>query len=189
MLSELQRNKLSYFFDLLDLNRNELLQHNDFSDLAELVREKLQLKEGSSEHEYIAKQSVRLFHQLLSDISPEEPQSIKKSEWLDFFEDKFGDEVDEEILETYQMQIYLYVFDFFDVNKDGFITRDEYEWFFELFKLDQEFLDKSFSKLDVNGDQKVSRYEMLAAIEEFLTSDEEDAAGNWAFGNWNVTPK
>ncbi len=189
MLSELKRNKFTYFFDLLDLNKNELLQHNDFSDMAELVRAKLNLEEGSAEHKYIAEKAIRLFHQLLSDISPEEHQSIKKDEWLSFFEEKLGDQVDEEVLATYQELIYLYVFDFFDHNRDGFITKDEYESFFEIFKLDSQYCDRSFSMLDTNSDDKVSRYEMLAAIEDFLISDDPDSSGNWAFGNWEVSPQ
>ncbi|MEP1095237.1 MAG: EF-hand domain-containing protein [Cyclobacteriaceae bacterium] len=189
MLSELQQNKLAYFFSLLDLNRNDLLQHNDFSDMAEQVRVKLDLEEGSAEHKYVAEKSIRLFHQLLSDISPKEHQSIRKDEWLSFFESEFSDPVNEDVLETYQELIYLYVFDFFDHNRDGFITKDEYKWFFEIFKLDEGYLDKSFSKLDSNGDSKVSRYEMLAAIEDFLISSDSDSAGNWAFGNWTVSPK
>jgi len=157
--------------------------------MAEQVRLKLDLEEGSSEHKYVAEKSIRLFHQLLSDISHGDHQTIRKDEWLSFFDAKFGDPVDEGVLETYQELIYLYVFDFFDHNRDGFITKDEYQWFFEIFKLDEQFLDKSFSKLDSNGDSKVSRYEMLAAIEDFLISDDPDSSGNWAFGNWTVNPK
>ncbi len=189
MSSELKRNKFAYFFDLLDLNRNGLIQHNDFSDMAELVREELQLEEGSEEHKYVAEKATRLFHQLLADISPEEHQSISKDEWLNFFEEKLGDQIDEEVLATYQELVYLYVFDFFDHNRDGYITNDEYKCFFEIFKLDKEYLEKSFSKLDSNGDKKVSRYEMLAAIEDFLISDDPESPGNWAFGNWEVNPQ
>ncbi len=189
MHADLKRNKFAYFFDLLDLNRNGLLQHNDFSDMAELVRKELQLEEGSEEHKYVAEKAIRLFHQLLNDISPMEHQSINKDEWLSFFEENLGDQVDEEVLATYQELIYLYVFDFFDHNRDGFITSDEYKRFFDIFKLDDQYLEKSFSMLDSNGDKKVSRYEMLAAIEDFLISDDPASSGNWAFGNWEASPK
>lgn len=189
MLSDLRREKLSYFFDLLDLNRNGLLQFNDFSEMAEQVRLRLEFEEGSKEHKNIADKAIHLFHQLLHDISPKETQSIQKKEWMDYFNTELGDSIDEEVLETYQELMYQHVFDFFDHNHDGFITKDEYELFFEIFGVDEKHLDKCFSMLDANGDNKVSRYEMLAAIEDFLTSDDLSSSGNWAFGNWKAKLK
>lgn len=189
MFSDFQRKKIAYFFKLLDLNRNGLLQFNDFSDMAEHVRLKLEVEEGSKDHKRIADKATRLFHQFLEDISRAEQQSISEVEWVTFFESKLGDEEDEETLEEYQELIFQYVFDFFDQNHDGFIAKNEYQMFFDIFGADQEFFDKSFSLLDKNGDGKISRYEMLASIEEFLISDDPEASGNWTFGNWQSSPK
>jgi Ca2+-binding EF-hand superfamily protein len=189
MLSELRRKKFTYFFDLLDFDRNGQLEFNDFSDLAEKVRSSLEYDEGSREHKNIADKSVHLFHQLLSDISPVKSQSISKSEWTSFFEEHLGGVIDEDVLSTYQELMYQHIFDFFDHNHDGFITQDEYQLFFEIFGASKDHLDKCFNKLDSNGDNKVSRYEMLTAIEDFLTSDDHASPGNWTFGNWEISPE
>ena len=189
MLSTFQRSKLIYFFHLLDLNRNGLLQFNDFSEMVEQVRLKIGLEERSMAHKRIADKGTRLFHQLLSDISPAEHQSISEEEWISYFEKRLGGKFSEMAVTTYKELIYQYIFDFFDHNRDGFITKNELKSLFEIFGADLEYLDKSFAKLDKNEDQKISRYEILAAIEDFLISDDKEAAGNWIFGNWEVEPK
>ncbi|MEQ9405009.1 MAG: EF-hand domain-containing protein [Cyclobacteriaceae bacterium] len=188
MFSEFQRKKHTYFFSLLDLNRNGLLQFNDFSDMTEQVRVRFGLDEGGKEHKNIADKATRLFHQLLSDISPSESQSINQDEWIAFFENRLGGKFNEDALTEYQELIFRYVFDFFDHNHDGFITKDEYKIFFEIFGADATFFEKSFNQLDHNADGKISRYEMMAAIEDFLISDDPKAPGNWAFGNWESDP-
>ena len=186
MLSEVRRKKLHYFFTLLDLNRNGLLQFDDFSDLAERVRLSLSCEVGDPQHKKIAEKATHLFHHLLSDIDPEKPQSIHVDEWLAFFGENLNDENDE-VLSVYQQLIYSNIFDFFDQNRDGFITQDEFETLFEIFGIEKNSLTESFNLLDVNGDKKVSRYELLAAIEDFLISDDEDSPGNWIFGDWKAS--
>lgn len=189
MYSDFQKKKIAYFFKLLDLNRNGLLQFNDFSDMAEQVRLKLDFEEGSKNHKKIAEKATRLFHQFLDDISPAEQQSISEKEWVDFFESRLTGSEMEDTLEEYQELIFQYVFDFFDHNHDGFITKNEYQMFFDIFGANQEYFEQSFSLLDKNGDDKISRYEMLASIEDFLISDDPASSGNWTFGNWQADPK
>ncbi len=188
MLSEFQRKKLHYFFELLDLNRNGLLQLNDFSDMAEQVRLRLELEEGSRAHKTIADKATRLFHQLLTDISPQESQAITQEEWITYFDKRLGGRYADEALTVYKELIFRYIFDFFDHNHDGFITKNEYNIIFEIFGLDKNYLEESFGRLDKNDDQKISRYEILAALEDFLSSDDESAAGNWIFGYWESRP-
>lgn len=189
MFSDFQRKKHSYFFQILDLNRNGVLELNDFSDMAEQVRVKLGLDLGSKEHKEIADKSTKFFYHFLEEISPKDPQGIIEKEWIEHFDQTLGGELDEEVLEESQELIFNYVFDFFDHNRDGFITKSEYEFFYEIFGADTGFLESSFQKLDKNGDGKISRYEMLASIEDFLISDDLDSPGNWTFGYWEAPPK
>ncbi|MEM9338699.1 MAG: EF-hand domain-containing protein, partial [Bacteroidota bacterium] len=181
--SEFQRKKLTYFFRLLDLDRNQQLEVNDFSDMVEYVRARLDIEEGSIAHKNIADKATRFFHQLVADISPKNQQAISEKEWITYFGKKLNGKKKEAALEKYQELIFRYMFDFFDHNHDGFITKNEYQIFFEIFGVDKTYFDKSFSFLDKNRDEKISRYEILAAIEDFLMSDEEEAKGNWIFGN------
>ena len=110
MLSDFQKKKLAYFFHLLDINRDDLLQFNDFSEMAEQVRVKLDLEEGGREHKRIADKATQLFHQLLSDVAPAEYQSINEEEWLSYFEKRLGGRYKDIAVTTYKELIFRYMF-------------------------------------------------------------------------------
>jgi Ca2+-binding EF-hand superfamily protein len=41
-----------------------------------------------------------------------------------------------------------------------------------------------FKRLDLNGDGNISLQEFTNACEQFYTSDDENAVGNWLFGEF-----
>lgn len=188
MSTDFQRRKLAYFFKILDLNSNGILQLNDFSEMAEKVRIRLNLEEGEREHKRIVDKSVKLFHTLQNDISPKEYQQISEEEWTNFFAKELIEAGDEDEVDNYKELIFNFMFDFFDQNKDGFISKSEYSDFYTIFGIDVAYLDKAFAQLDTTQDGRLSRYEMMAAIEDFLISDDPTIKGNWIFGNWDSNP-
>ena len=80
------------------------------------------------------------------------------------------------------------MFDFFDQNREGFISNKEYADFFAIFGLDDQHLQESFQKLSHSNKEKLNRYDLLSAMEDFFTSDDQTKSGNWIFGHWNSTP-
>jgi len=74
--------------------------------------------------------------------------------------------------------------DLFDDNHDGYISTDEYVDMFVVYGIDIKYSAKSFIKLDINRDDRLSRNELLHAFETFLLSNEPNQPGNWIFGNW-----
>ena len=95
--------------------------------MVEHVRKRLGIDVQSKEHKQIADKATKFFHTLLSDISTDKNQAISKEEWISYFEEGLGGSFKEEALEEYQQLIFRYMFDFFDHNRDGFITRNEYQ--------------------------------------------------------------
>ncbi|MFK7952492.1 MAG: EF-hand domain-containing protein [Ekhidna sp.] len=188
MSTDFQRKKLAYFFKILDLNSNGILQLNDFSEMAEKVRIQMNYEDNSREHKKIVDKSVKLFHTLQNDISPKEYQEISEDEWASFFVRELVESGDEDQVDDYKELIFNFMFDFFDQNKDGFISKSEYADFYTIFGIDTQYLDKAFSQLDATQDGRLSRYEMMSAIEDFLTSDDTTLKGNWIFGNWDSNP-
>lgn len=185
MLSDFQKQKLTYFFRLLDLNKNGYLRLDDFSEISEKAREKLGYDTGSKEHKFLADRSVRFFHRLLGDIPHADNQAIQLEEWLMFFGQLISSE-DEEQLDEYTELIIGFLFDLFDDNHDGFISVEEYADIFFMYGIDIKYSAKAFINLDVNQDDRLSRYELMHAVETFLTSDNQADRGNWIFGNWEV---
>jgi len=184
MLSEFQKKKLTYFFGLYDLNKNGYLQLEDFTDIAEKLCEKLEYQPDSKHYKRLVDKTVGLFYKLLKDIPHGDEQIIYQQDWILFFEQKIIETGNEEMLEEYAELIIGYLFDLFDDNNDGFISLTEYKGVFEIYGIDQYYLEKSFMNLDLNLDQKLSRYELIRSVETFLASDDPLMKGNWIFGNW-----
>jgi len=186
MSSIFQTKKLTYFFHILDLNNDHYIQLEDFSEMAEKVRAIMGYKEGSKEHRRITDKATKLYHTLVNVISPEDKQRISEQEWLSYFEKKVI--INEELLDDYKEMIFNFMFDFFDQNRDGFISRKEYEDFYMIFGIDTAYLDKAFQKLDNTNSYKLSRYDLMTAVEDFFGSVDPEIAGNWVFGNWESIP-
>ncbi|MFT4737416.1 MAG: Ca2+-binding EF-hand superfamily protein [Paraglaciecola sp.] len=185
MLSDFQRNKLAYFFSLYDLNNNDFLQLDDFTDIADRLCEKLQYQSASKHHEFLVRKTVALFHRLLTDIPHKDEQRIYLDQWLKFFEEKVLKSGKEDFLDDYVELIIGYIFDLFDENNDGYISLDEYKQVFDIYGIDVTYVDKAFDNLDLNRDMRLSRYELIRSVETFLLSDDPLDKGNWIFGNWN----
>jgi Ca2+-binding EF-hand superfamily protein len=184
MLTPFQHQKLTYLFNLLDINNNGILQLNDFAELAESVRAMLQYEEGKHHHQEIVRKSVKLFHKLLRDIPYSENQSIGIQDWLSFFDEEIVNAKDLDVIDEYVELFLVFIFGLFDENKDGYISIDEYQEIFNLFGIDKGFSKEAFMKIDRNGDNRLSKYELAPAMEIFFTSSNETEIGNWIFGDW-----
>lgn len=184
MLTSFQSVKMTYLFKMLDINGNGALQLDDFAELSEKVREKLGYEEGEKEHIAIVQKSVRFFHKLLRDIPNPGDQTISLDEWLKFFGEEVASFEDEDTVDEWVDLLLAFVFGMFDENHDGYISLKEYSDLFEIFGRDHTFSKVAFNKIDANKDGKLSRYELIPAVETFLTSDNELEFGNWVFGNW-----
>ncbi len=74
------------------------------------------------------------------------------------------------------------LFDSMDADGDGKITLDEYRTYLQVCGLDPSMADAFFRHADLNEDGKVTRAEMAHAVEEYLTSEDPQAGGNFLFG-------
>ena len=188
MSAEFQRKKLGYFFRILDLNSNGSLQMDDFSEMVEKVRITLDYEPQDKNHKRITDKAVKLFNSLVDDIKPFSFNQVTEDEWINFFLDQVILTDDEDTLDEYKELIFNFMFDFFDQNRDGFISKKEYEDFYDIFGIDRSFCDKAFSLLDKTQSYKLSRYDLMTAVEEFFASDDPTLHGNWIFGNWESEP-
>ncbi|MFT6865391.1 MAG: Ca2+-binding EF-hand superfamily protein [Cyclobacteriaceae bacterium] len=184
MLASFKSAKLTYLFDLLDINGNGFLQLNDFVQLADNVRKILNYEEGEKEHQAISRKSIKFFHKLLRDIPNPGDQSINLASWLQFFEEEVTSFEDEDTVDEWVDLLLAFVFGMFDENHDGYISLAEYQDLFTIFGKDGAFSKVAFDKIDINKDGKLSRYELIPAVETFLTSSNPDEYGNWVFGDW-----
>lgn len=185
-MSNFQLAKYNYFFKILDVNQNTYIQDEDFSELAERIRVILDYEEGSKEHKRIISKAERFFQKLVRDINPLDAEKITEKELSDhLISVVIKDEVE---LDSFKEVVFNFMFDFFDQNHDGFISKEEYGDFYTIFGIDKQHFESSFNKLDNSKTGRFNRYDLLSAVEEYFTADNEENPGNWVFGDWSSQP-
>lgn len=185
-MTTLQKSKLEYFFSILDTSGNEVLQPDDFLNVADKISDKLRYGEKSKARLKLRLKSYRLFIQILADIGKEE-ESISIDEWLNFFD--FFNFKQPDYINRYMIRISNYIFSLFDNNFDLHINRQEYKEMFEAYNINLEDASIGFDKLDENEDQFISKKELVQGCYDFFLSSDPNARGNWIFGNWNNRPQ
>ena len=186
MLSDFQRQKLTHFFRLLDLDKNDVLELEDFSDIAVDLCTELGYEFEGKEHKFLVNKCVSFFYSLLEEITHRGNQTIQLDEWLKFFEESVIDNTDQEFFDTFTEFMMGFFFDVFDENKDGYISDEEYADLFLVYHIDIKYSAKSFVNLDSNKDGRLSRTELIFAFETYLASDDASMKGNWIFGDWRT---
>ncbi|MEM6812878.1 MAG: EF-hand domain-containing protein [Bacteroidota bacterium] len=186
MATEFQKQKLSYFFHILDLNKNGYIQLEDFLEMVDKVCAIMNYEEGGNERKRLTNKAIRFFNSLVRDIESVDPLQISEKEWVTFFDNEVQKR--EDMIVEYKEIVFNFMFDFFDHNRDGYISRKEYEDFYRIFNIDKNALDEAFPKLVSRDNFKLHRYDLMDAIEDFFTSDDKEDAGNWVFGNWESDP-
>lgn len=186
MATEFKKQKLRYFFHILDLNGNGTIQLEDFLQMVDKVCEIMNYEEDGKEQKRITNKAIRFFNSLIRDIGPVDPLQISEEEWVTFFDEEVHQGND--MIVEYKEIVFNFMFDFFDHNRDGYISRKEYEDFYQIFGIDTQALDEAFPKLVSAGDSRLHRYDLMDAVEDFFTSDRKEDAGNWVFGNWESDP-
>ncbi len=182
MLTELQRTKHEYIFNLLDFDRNGYIEKEDFTGIAEnlcIVRGE---EMDTPESQIVLSQCVNLWKGVESYIDENNDSQCTMEEWLKFIDEKLINSEsgsDDELLSS----AVGHIFDLYDVNGDGTISLTEYLDIFLSFQLNASLVGKSFVTLDVNKDASLSKIELVEAIKEFLTSDDASRPGNWIFGD------
>ncbi len=177
-MNAIQKQKVIHFFNVLDANGNGMLEKDDFEMIGDTMSDIIGYGEKSRERLMLKLKAYELFIQILKDIDKEEAE-LSLEEWVRFF--------DEIVLSTpndYVNQSSTYVFSLFDQDGDGYIDEKEYIDMFKAYGLYMSVAKKAFDLLDLNSDKKISGGEMVKAFEDFFLSPEEDAAGNWIFGDW-----
>lgn len=184
MLSDFQRRKLTHFFRLLDLDKNDVLELEDFSDIAEDLSLELGYVFEGPEHKFLVDRCVGFFYNLLGEIPHMGHQVINLEEWLDFFDKNVVNNTDQDFFDNFTEFMIGFFFDVFDENKDGYISDEEYADLFLVYSIDIKYSGKSFVNLDTNKDGRLSRNELIFAFETYIASDDQQEKGNWIFGDW-----
>lgn len=182
-LTNFQKEKITHYFQtVLDQDRNGILGENDFIEIGESLCILWRHKPGTPEYKQVLEQCKVSWRMFESYFSKQEGQADLE-QFLKFF-DKILSEENRELYKKFVIQVVSDVFDSFDLNDDGVISINEYVDMFMCYHIKIKYSAKAFVKLDRNGDDQISKQELLKAVDEFFRSDDEKDPGNWLFGFW-----
>ena len=180
MLTDLQKRKLTRFFNVWDANGDGIITSEDPEQVAQNLAELQELKPGSPEHERFYSGFMLYQKDFLQAVDVDESGSVTLEEWLAYHDKMLQDE---ERFERTALVAAEAMFQLMDRDGDGRITLKEYGRWMRAFRIvEQDILEEVFQKLDLNESGALSKEEMLRLTREFFYSDDPDAPGNWALG-------
>jgi Ca2+-binding EF-hand superfamily protein len=182
MLTELQKKKLSYYFQAFDVDKNGVLEESDFDRIVDAYTEAYQIKQDSDTYQYISSTfAKKRWDSLAKEADTNADNKVTLDEWLSYHEKLLNDSKSDFLW----LKITSALYDVLDVDKDGFLDLEEYKTMYKIYGFGNESLaTEIFSKLDFDGDDKIRKNDVMNLVADFYLSDNPVAPGNLFFGSY-----
>ena len=159
-----------------------MLEAEDFVEIGEALCVLWRFKPGTEMYDFVTSRSMenwKMFENNFQSLGGK----ADLSGFLRFAEFMLTPQ-GQEVYNDFVRRVISETFDFFDFNKDGVISINEYVDMFMAYHIPIKYSAKAFIKLDRDGDEEVTKDELLTATDEFFKSNDPKAPGNWLFGFW-----
>lgn len=181
MLSSFQKQKLSHLFSILDFDHNGLLQKTDLHHIAENIAVFAGVIEAKGHQSILITHAESVWSSICNYFNQPDLDSINLDGWLEFMEAYFYAPDDDTIDQRINHMVDV-AHETFDKNRDVLISKLEFMSIFVSFRVEVRFANKCFESIDSNGDEHISKSELLEATREFFRSDDAKSVGNQLFG-------
>ncbi|HSG06999.1 MAG TPA: EF-hand domain-containing protein [Longimicrobiales bacterium] len=180
MLSDLQKQKLTRYFRVYDVDDDGAISLPDFERVVENVRVLHGVGERSSIHSGLREGYLLRWSALSISADKDRDGRVDLDEWLAYWEGVLADDV------RYQAEIVAVterLFEVFDTDEDGVLGADEFCNFYGVYGLKSALARQVFVDLDEDGDGRVTRNELMDMAHQFYRSEDPSAPGNRLFGS------
>ncbi len=178
-LTTFQRRKLATMFAALDLDRDGVLELHDYTRRVGAVAK---LKGWMPDSPLYARNFAFALAQWgnLAEYADSNVDSrVTLAEFLRYGEQYLSDPAAAHDYAKGDIQL---IFDAMDADGDGRLTVAEYRAYLRACGADDAIAQAFFAHVDLDEDGRITREELARAVEDFLLSQNPDAAGNYLFG-------
>ena len=179
MLSEFQKKKMVALFGMFDADRNGVIEQADFEKVAQNIADARQMKPGSAERGQVVGKYRSAWTALHNLADANQDGAISADEWIAAFTRMLGSS---DAYESVVGMLAGLVFETFDVDKDDYVQSTEFAAFVKAHEVPNASPAAAFARLDVDGDGKLSRSDVLRLTGEYFKSTDPTAPGNALFG-------
>ncbi|MGK7873914.1 MAG: MFS transporter [Xenococcaceae cyanobacterium] len=165
-----RQQKLTYLFDVLDVDKNGTIELIDFEQVVQNIAQLRGWRIGTQKYEILHSSWVG-FGEWLQDLADRTRDGhIDLDEWLACLDKRLDYEFSEALIKL------------MDANDDGKIAIEELKVFYQTYQIDTDHVEEVFENLDRDRDTHISPDEMKEIVSEFLYSDDTQVSGNWFLG-------
>lgn len=178
-LTTFQRRKLATMFAALDIDGDGAIELTDYTRRVGVVA---RLKGWLPDSELYARNfafALAEWGNLAESADTNDDGRVTLTEFLRYGEDFLNDR---DAVRAYARGDVQLIFDAMDADADGRLTVAEYRAYLRACGADDAIADAFFAHADLDENGCVTRAELALAVEEFLLSQNPDAAGNYLFG-------
>jgi Ca2+-binding EF-hand superfamily protein len=180
MLTDVQKQKLTRLFHVMDADGNGRIEWADYDRIASNIAGTRGYEPGSAEFEELMAQ-YRYGWEQAAPFARED--GIDLESWFGYHDAVL---LTPGIYDTLVRPTAGMIFDTFDVDGDQKVSVEEWREFFRCYSIDPAEADDCFGRYDLNGDGFVSRSELVDLVGQFYLSSDPAAPGNYLFGGYSA---
>ena len=179
MLSEFRRKKITYLFNLYDIDHDGLVGRSDFEFAAAALAQQYAISTDSEIYDAIQQIFADYWAYLQRYMDTNMDKTVTQEEFIGRYEFLLRQQ---ESLETLVFTMTEYIIQLTDSDNDGIINCQEYVAYLCAYNVPREDAKDAFDRIDHDLSGTLTRDELLHSIMTFVASDEPDLPGNWLFG-------
>ncbi|MFI0451547.1 EF-hand domain-containing protein [Actinomadura sp. 6N118] len=179
MTTDLLSRKIGRHFDRIDVNGDGRIDQGDFALIVSLMRE--EFPEPSAEPKLNALNTAYqgLWERIRRDMDIDSDGTVSREEYVKYLQSDRKSSYRAAIQPVAKA-----IIDLADIDGDGMLDDRELAKVHRALNMDAKDHQAAMAKLDLDGDGRVSEAELVQALEEFFTSEDPEAGGNFLFGEF-----
>ncbi len=188
LLSDLQRRKILHKFELLDIDRNGLIEFQDFAHVIDGLGHERGWEPDDPRMQKLVATNLALWEAIERYCDTNRDGAITPEEWLDYHAEALtkAQEFDQLIpgFETTIAAFTAFIHDLLDCDGDGLVSEEDYLQLSRAHGIDDVEACKTFDAIDKDRDGTLTLEEVSELVHQFYLSDDPEAPGNEFFGHF-----